>query len=131
MPSKWVTINFELVRLINRTCNFRTETYIEPCETSKMELFCENSYGFRPFIMSQKSSIMTRSWIRLCRSSHLKGVLENRYSQIFSQNPQKIPMKKFIFSKVAGWQSPPFSRVPWGFYLLKKFVKIAFCWFVS
>ena len=43
MPSKWVTINFELVRLINRTCNFRTEAYTEPCETSKMELFCRNS----------------------------------------------------------------------------------------
>ena len=43
MPSKWATINFELVCLINRTCNFRTEAYTEPCETSKMELFCENS----------------------------------------------------------------------------------------
>ena len=43
MPSKWVTINFELVRLINITCKFRTEAYIKPCETSKMELFGENS----------------------------------------------------------------------------------------
>ena len=43
MPSKWDTINFELVRLINRTCNFRTEAYTELCETSKMDLFCENS----------------------------------------------------------------------------------------
>ena len=37
-----LTINFELVSFINRTCNFRTEVYTEPCETSKMELFCEN-----------------------------------------------------------------------------------------
>ena len=43
MPAKRVTINFELVRLINRTCNLRTEAYTEPCETSEMELFCENS----------------------------------------------------------------------------------------
>ena len=33
----------ELVCLINRTCNFRTEVHTEPCEKSKMELFCENS----------------------------------------------------------------------------------------
>ena len=43
MPSKWPIINFELVRLINRTFNFRKEVYTEPCETSKMELFRENS----------------------------------------------------------------------------------------
>ena len=66
------------------------------------------------------------SWIRLCRSSHFRGVLENRCSEICSQNPWKIPMKKFIFSKVAGWQSATFSRVPWGFYLIKTFVKIVF-----
>ena len=29
----------ELVRLIDRTCNFRMEAYTEPCKTSKMELF--------------------------------------------------------------------------------------------
>ena len=66
------------------------------------------------------------SWIRLCRSSHLRGVLENRCSEICSQNPWKIPMKKFIFSKVAGWQCATFSCVPWGFYLIKKFMKIVF-----
>ena len=66
------------------------------------------------------------SWIRLCRRSYLRSVLENRCSEICSQNPWKIPMKKFIFSKVAGWQSATFSRVPWGFYLIKKFVKIVF-----
>ena len=65
------------------------------------------------------------SWICLCRSSHLRGVLENRCSQICSQNPWKIPMK-FIFSKVAGWQCATFSCIPWGFYLIKKFVKIVF-----
>ena len=75
---------------------------------------------------SQKSSILTRSWIHLCRSSHLRGVLENRCSEICSQNTWKIPMKKFIFSKVAGWQSATFSPIPWGFYLIKKFVKIVF-----
>ena len=64
------------------------------------------------------------SWIRLCRSSHLRGVLENRCSKICSQNPWKIPMKKFIFSKIAAWQSATFSCVPRGFYLIKKFVKI-------
>ena len=66
------------------------------------------------------------SWIRLCRSSHLRGVLENRCSKIWSQNPWKIPMKKLIFSKVAGWQCSNFSCFPWGFYLIKKFVKIVF-----
>ena len=35
--------NFDLVRLINRTCNFRAEAYTEPYEKSEMELFCENS----------------------------------------------------------------------------------------
>ena len=68
----------------------------------------------------------TRSWIRLCRSSYLKGVLKNRCSEICSQNPWKRLMKKFIFSKVAGWQSATFSRVLWGFYLIKTFVKIVF-----
>ena len=43
MPSKQVTINFELVHFINRTCNFRTEAYTELYETSKTKLFCENS----------------------------------------------------------------------------------------
>ena len=52
--------------------------------------------------------------------------MENRCSEICSQNPWKIPMKKFIFSKVAGWQSATFSRVPWGFYQTKKCVKIEF-----
>ena len=66
------------------------------------------------------------SWIRLCRSSHLRGVLENRCSEIYSQNPWKIPMKKFIFSKVACWLCATFSYIPWGFYLIKKFVKICF-----
>ena len=79
------------------------------------------SYWFRHWFLK-----FTWSWICLCRSSHLKGVLENRCSEICSQNPWKIPMKKFIFSKVAGWQSATFSRVPWGFYLIKKFVKIVF-----
>ena len=65
-------------------------------------------------------------WIRLCRSSHLRGVLENRCSKICSQNPWKIPMKKLIFSKVAGWQSATFSCIPWGFCLIKKFLKIMF-----
>ena len=106
MSSKWVTINFELVHLINRTCNFRTEVYTEPCETSKMELFVKRVNGFKVFI------IFTRSWIRLCRSIHLRGVLENRCSEICSQNPRKIPMKKFIFSKVAGWQSHSLRCLP-------------------
>ena len=66
------------------------------------------------------------SGIRHCRSSHLRVVLENRCSEIFSQNPWKIPTKKFIFSKVAGWQCATFSSVPWCFYLIKKFVKIVF-----
>ena len=35
-------------------------------------------------------------------------------------------MKKFIFSKVAGWQFANLSHIPWGFYLIKKFVKIVF-----
>ena len=65
------------------------------------------------------------SWICLCRSSHLRGVLDNRCSEIYSQNPWKIPMKKFIFSKGAGWQSATFSCVPWGFYLIKAFVVTA------
>ena len=73
----------------------------------------------------------TRSWICLCRSSHLRVVLKNSYSEICSQNPWKIPMKKFIFSKVAGWQSATFSRIPWGFYLIKTIVKIVFCRFLS
>ena len=68
----------------------------------------------------------TRSWICLCSSSHLRGVMENKCSEICSLNHWKIPMKKFIFSKVAGWQSATFSRVPWGFYLIKKCVKILF-----
>ena len=72
---------------------------------------------------------LSMSWIHLCRSSHLTSVLENRCSEICSQNPWKIPVKKFIFSNVAGWQSATFSHVPWGFYLIKKFVKIVF--FVS
>ena len=50
MLSKWVTINFELVRLINRTCNFKTEVYTEPCETSKMELSVKIVNGFKPLI---------------------------------------------------------------------------------
>ena len=73
----------------------------------------------------------TRSWICLCRSSHLRVVLKNSYSEICSQNPWKIPMKKFIFSKVEGWQSATFSRIPWGFYLIKTIVKIVFCRFLS
>ena len=61
-------------------------------------------------------SILTRSWICLYRSSNFRGVLKNRCSEICCQNPWKIPMKKFIFSKVAGWQSAIFSTIPWGFY---------------
>ena len=66
------------------------------------------------------------SWMRLCRSSHLKGVLENRCCENCSQIPWRIPMKKYIFSKVAGWQCATFSGVPWGFYLKKKLVKNRF-----
>ena len=75
--------------------------------------------AFKPLIIFTKElhlRCLTRSWIRLWRSNHLKGVLENRYSEICSQKPWKISMKKFIFSKVAGW----------AFYLIKKFVKIVF-----
>ena len=85
--------------------------------------------GFKLLIIFTKKlhlRCLTRSRIHLSRSSHLRGVLENMCSEICSQNPWKIPMKKFIFSKVAGWQSATFSRVPWGFYLIKKFVKIVF-----
>ena len=85
--------------------------------------------GFKLLIIFTKKlhlRCLTRSWIRLYRSSHLRGVLENRCSEICSQNPWKIPMKNFIFSKVAGWQSATFSHVPWGFYVIKKFVKIVF-----
>ena len=131
MPSKWVTINFELVLLKNRTCNFRTEAYTEPCEISKMELFVKIVNGIKPLItFTEKLHLkyLTRSWIHLCRSSNLRGVLENRCSEICSQSqkPWKISMKKFVFSKVVGWQSATFSRVHWGFYLTKKFVKIVF-----
>ena len=90
--------------------------YTEPCETSKMELFVKIVNNFK----------LSMSWIHLCRSSHLTSVLENRCSEICSQNPWKIPVKKFIFSNVAGWQSATFSHVPWGFYQIKKFVKIVF-----
>ena len=85
--------------------------------------------SFMPLIIFTKMLILrclTRSWICLHRSSHLRGVLEKRCSEISSQNPWKITMKKFIFSKVAGWLSATFSHVPWGFYLIKKFVKIVF-----
>ena len=135
MPSKWVTMNFELKRLINRTCNFRTEAYTKPCETSRCSFFVKIVNGFKPLIIFTKKfhlRCLTRFWIRLRRSSHLRIVLENSCSEICSQNPWKIPMKKFIFSKVAGWQSATFSRIPWGFHLIKKFVKIVFfaCFFL-
>ena len=77
--------------------------------------------GFKLIIMftiKLHLGCLTRSWIRLCKSSHLRDVLENRCSEICSQNPWKIPMKKLILSKVAGRQSATFSRVPWGFYLI-------------
>ena len=64
--------------------------------------------GFKPLIIFTKKlhlRCLARSWIRLYRRNHLRGVLENRCSEICSQNPWKIPMKKFIFSKVAGWRS--------------------------
>ena len=128
MSSKWVTISFELVRLINRTCDLRTEVYTEPCETSNMELFCENS-SFLPLIIFTKMlhlRSLLRSWICLCRSSHLRGIQERRCSEISSQNPWKITMKKFIFCKVAGWQSATFSRIPWGFYLKRNLWKLCF-----
>ena len=48
-------INFELVRLINTTSNFRTEAYTEPCETSEMEVFFVKIVtGFKPFIIFTK-----------------------------------------------------------------------------
>ena len=65
-------------------------------------------------------------WIRLSRSNHLRGVLENRCSENYNQNSWKISIKKIIFSKVAGWLCATFSCVPWGFYLVKKFVKTVF-----
>ena len=117
VPSKLIAINFELLHLINRTCNFRAEAYTEPCQTSKMDLFCENK---------KLIPILTRRWIHFWGNSHLKGVLENRCHEICSQSTWKITMKNFIFSKVAGWQSVTFSRVFWGFYLIKKFVTIVF-----
>ena len=92
----------------------------------RWSFFVKIVHDFKPLIIFTKSSILTRSWIRLCRSSHLRGVLENRCSEICSQNTWKIPMKKFIFSKFAGWQSGTFSCVPWGFCLIKKFVIIVF-----
>ena len=49
-----MTTNFELVRLINRTCNFRTEVYTEPYETSKIELFVKIVKGFKPLIFTKK-----------------------------------------------------------------------------
>ena len=49
-----MTINFELVRLINRTYNFRTEVYTEPYETSKTELFVKIVNGFKPLIIFAK-----------------------------------------------------------------------------
>ena len=49
-----MAINFELVRLINRTCNFRTEAYTEPCGTSKMELFVKIVNGFKFLIIFTK-----------------------------------------------------------------------------
>ena len=117
VPSKLIAINFELLHLINRTCNFRAEAYTEPCQTSKMDLFCENK---------KLIPILTRRWIHFWGNSHLKGVLENRCYEIFSQSTWKITMKNFIFSKVAGWQSATFSRVPWGFYLTKNVWNLCF-----
>ena len=43
MPSKWVKINFEFVHLIIEPVNSEEACTVH-CETSKMELFCENSY---------------------------------------------------------------------------------------
>ena len=130
MPSKWVTINFELVLLKNRTCNFRTEAYTENLvKHLRWSFFVKIVNGIKPLIIFTEKfhlKYLTGSWIRLCRSSNLKGVLENRRSEICSQKPWKISMKKFVFSKVVGWQSATFSRVHWGFYLTKKFVKIVF-----
>ena len=63
---------------------------------------------------------LARSWICLYRSSHLRGVLENRCFEICGQNFWKIPIKKFIFREFAGWQSATFNCIPWGFYLIYK-----------
>ena len=85
--------------------------------------------SFKPLITFTKKlhlRCLTRSWICLCRGSHLKGILENSCSEICSQNSWKIPMKKFIFSKTEHWQSATFSCIPLRFLPNKEIPKIAF-----
>ena len=125
MPSKWKTINFELIRLINRTCNFRTEVYTEPYETFKMELFAKIVNGFKLLIIFTKKLHLDK----VCRSSHLRCVLENRCSEICSQSTWKVPMKKFIFRlTVCNFQSRSLRFLP---NEEKKFVKTIFRRFLS
>ena len=99
-----VAINFELVCLINRTCNFRPRRTQNLVKHLRWSFFVKIVNGFKPLIMFTKSSILTKSWTRLCRSSHLRGVLGNRCSEICSQNIWKIPMKKFIFRSSCLWK---------------------------
>ena len=134
MPSKWVTINFELLRLINRTFTSEQRCKQNLVKHQRWSFFVKIVNDFKSLIIFTKKlhpRCLTRSWIFLCRSSHLEAVLENRCSEICSQNPWKIPMKNFIFSKVAGWHSAIFSRIPWGFYLIKKCENCVFHWFLS
>ena len=107
------------------TCNFRTEGCTEPCETSKMEFIVKMFNGLNCYIHKK-----VPSWQGLEYASAEAATWEVFWKigvlKIWSQNTWKIPMKKFIFIKVAGWQSATFSGIPWGFYLIKKFAKIVF-----
>ena len=116
-----VAINFELVCLINRTCNFRPRRTQNLVKHLRWSFFVKIVNGFKPLIIfTEKLHLwhLTRSWIHLCRSSHFRGVLKFAV-KIFEKYLQRS-------SFLVGWQSATFSRVPWGFYLTKKFVKIVF-----
>ena len=64
------------------------------------------------------------SWIRLCRSSHWRGVLENRCSGICSQNPWKIGKFKSTWIRDS---VPQFKKIfskkywPWLIFMTKQF----------
>ena len=76
MHSKRVTIDFELVHLINRTCNFRTEAFTEPYETSKMELFMKIVNGFKQLIIFTKKLHFDKVLNTHLQSKYLKNTYE-------------------------------------------------------
>ena len=77
-------------------CHCKTSCNTNRCVCKKVELKCTEICS----VDTGRKLKAHKTFRRL-----LRGVMENRCSRICDQNPGKIPIKKFIFSKVPSWKT--------------------------